>query len=131
MIVAHEQNAAIAKALNFLHYATPIILLVFFLIAFAARSILYSNTAAVRPSTPSQLGPGGKPLPVKKPISETAKLKAALDFSRPRKLLFNSLSAFAAITYLANSAIVILHALVERKNGWWCGEAVVVSPLEA
>ncbi|KAB8532564.1 hypothetical protein FH972_025509 [Carpinus fangiana] len=122
----HADNPTIVSILTVLYYAYPIILLVFFLVAFAVRGIAYSNSSETTEAPSSQLGPGGKPLPLKKKASQVESLKAALDFSRPRKLLFNWLSAFAATTFLANSTVVILHALVARSEGYWCGKAVVV-----
>ncbi|KAF6226337.1 hypothetical protein HO133_009203 [Letharia lupina] len=109
------------------HYASPIILLVFFLVAFTAHSILTaSKEDVVQPET-GQTGPGGKPLPRNSsPTAKAAREKKALDFSPSRKLLFTWLSAGVVLTFLGNAVTVIVHALLDRKDNWWCGQAVVI-----
>ena len=111
------------------HYSSPIILLVFFLVAFTAHSILTASKEDVVPAkTGGQTGPGGKPLPRNtSPTAKAAREKKALDFSPSRKLLFTWLSAGVVLTFLGNAVTVIVHALVDRKDNWWCGQAVVVS----
>lgn len=106
------------------HYVYPIVLLIFFLFAFTLRSIL--TTEKVNPDTPAvaETGPGGKPLPKKNITKVNA--DANLDFSRPRKLLFDWLSVFTALTFIANATAIIIHALWKRRQGWWCGKDVVV-----
>ena len=110
-----------------LHFASPIILLAFFLIVFTAHSIASaSSDAVVKPST-EQTGPGGKPLPQNTSLSAKAKIrKDILDFSRARKLLFQWLTVGAILTFIGNAVIVILHAVLDRKDNWWCGESVAV-----
>lgn len=110
--------------LVYLHYAAPIILLSFFLLAFTLRSILTANNTNPVADTPSHtLGPGGKPLPKKLPVRNK---DIPFDFTRSRKLLFDWLSVFTALTFVANATNVILHALVAQDEGWWCGKAAVV-----
>lgn len=110
------------------HYASPIILLVFFLLAFTAHSILTASEEDVVQAETSQTGPGGKPLPRNSsPTAKVAREKKALDFSPSRKLLFTWLSLSVVLTFLGNTVTVIVHALLGRKDNWWCGEAVVVS----
>ena len=112
------------------HYASPIILLVFFLLAFTAHSILTASEEDVVQAETSQTGPGGKPLPRNSsPTAKVAREKKALDFSPSRKLLFTWLSLSVVLTFLGNTVTVIVHALLGRKDNWWCGEAVVVSDL--
>ena len=109
------------------HYASPIILLVFFLVAFTAHSILTAPKEDVVQAEPSQTGPGGKPLPrTSSPTAKAAREKKALDFSPSRKLLFTWLSVGVVLTFLGNAATVIVHAVLDRKDNWWCGQAVVV-----
>ena len=109
------------------HYASPIILLVFFLVAFTAHSILTASKEDVIQVTTSQTGPGGKPLPrTSSPAAKAAREKKALDFSPSRKLLFTWLSAGVVLTFLGNVVTVIVHALLDRKDNWWCGQAAVV-----
>lgn len=117
-----------------LQYASPIILLFFFLVAFSVRSVYIADdskeiggpASSSDPGHPPQLGPGGKALPARKLPRTDSSLAANLDFSRPRKLLFNWLSVFTALTFVANAANICLHAIVKRREGWWCGEATVV-----
>ena len=126
-------NKTTIGLLTVLDYATPIILLFFFLSVFTLRSVLSADHGNIRdtqsPTTPPvvEYGPGGKPLPPNKPrLDET--VLASLDFSRSRKLLFRSLAVFTAGTFLANGAVVCLHALVDRKHHWWCGQSYTVRP---
>lgn len=112
------------------HYASPIILLIFFLVAFTTHSILTAPKEDVVQAETGQTGPGGKPLPRNSsPTAKAAREKKALDFSPSRKLLFTWLSAAVVLTFLANAATVIVHALLDRKDHWWCGQAVVVCDL--
>ena len=106
------------------HYASPFTLLSFFLIAFTVHSIATaSDDTDVAPSQ-DQTGPGGKPLPKKiKPKEDV------LDFSPARKLLFNWTQVGVILTLVANAVVVIVRALVDREDNWWCGQAVAVSSL--
>lgn len=119
---------AAQRILSVVHVAHPLVLLAFFLLTFTLRSILISdNSKSSETPSQEQVGPGGKPLPRKKPPKEDDE-HAYLDFSRPRKLLFQWLSLAVALTSLGNAVTVIVHALVERDQQWWCGQTVVVRP---
>ena len=109
--------------LIYLHYASPICLLVLFLTALATYSIVTAPKREPSQDTSDLTGPGGKPLP-KKPKS--GKDNARLDFSPARKRLFIGLSVGAVLTYVADAAGVIVHALWDRRDNWWCGEAKAV-----
>lgn len=105
----------------YIHFASPTILLAFFLVAFTAHSIgTASKDAVVRPST-EQTGPGGKPLPAK-----TKRENPTVDFSPARKLLFIWLSVGTILTFVGSAVVVILHAVLARREHWWCGESVAV-----
>ncbi len=120
LTMAHE-------VMVYTHYASPIILLVFFLVAFTAHSILTASKEDVIQVQTGQTGPGGKPLPrTSSPTAKAAREKKALDFSPSRKLLFTWLSVGVVLTFLGNAVTVIVHALLDRKDNWWCGQAVVV-----
>lgn len=109
------------------HYASPIILLIFFLVAFTTHSILTASEEDLIHAVPGQTGPGGKPLPrTSSPAAKAAREKKALDFSPSRKLIFIWLSAGVVLTFLGNAGTVIVHALLDRRDSWWCGQAVVV-----
>ena len=115
------------KVMIYTHYASPVVLLVFFLVAFTTHSILTASKEPLVEVKPGQTGPGGKPLPrTSSPTAKAAREKKALDFSPSRKLLFTWLSAGVVLTLLGNAVTVIVHALLERKDNWWCGQAVVV-----
>ena len=119
-------KADAVEFLEFVQYAYPIILLAFFLLAFTARSIATSSSASSKADEPIY-GPGGKPLPASKKAKKASKCDPGPDLSRPRKLVFEWLSVVACLTFVANAINVIVHALYARKQGWWCGQAAVVS----
>lgn len=114
------------RVLDVVHYAYPILLLVFFIAAFTARTILAAKAATASEQKPTkvQFGPGGKPLPVR---SHSYKQTPLLDFSRSRKLVFQWLSVFLCLTFAGNATIVCVQALFKRHEGWWCGQAMTVS----
>lgn len=115
------------RILSIIHFAYPIVLLVYFLTTFTIRSIVSASGPDNDDKTSEpQLGPGGKPLPKKKAPAEDKK-KTFLDFSRPRKLLFEWLTLAATLTLAGNAVTVVVHALYARKEEWWCGQATVVS----
>lgn len=119
----HERERA-EKALTALQFAYPIFLLVFFLSAFAARSVLTATKEDDEQAAPKvQYGPGGKPLPVR---AQSFTRVVQRDFSRPRKLVFEWLSVALCLTWMGNAAVVIVHALYDREEGWWVGQAPTV-----
>ena len=121
-----HNTAAAQKALEVLQFGYPIFLLFFFLLAFAARSVLTAAPADDEEQAPPriQYGPGGKPLPVR---SQSFRRVVPRDFSRPRKLVFEWLSVALCLTWVGNATVVILHALYDREHGWWVGQAPTVS----
>ncbi len=113
--------------LVYTHYCSPIILLAFFLIAITAYSIATASSDAVLHPSTEHTGPGGKPLPQKvTPSAKEKQEKNALCFSRGRRLLFEWLSVGTILTFVGNAVVVILHAIFDRKDNWWCGESVAV-----
>ncbi|KAK4964031.1 ATP-binding cassette-type vacuolar membrane transporter Hmt1, partial [Elasticomyces elasticus] len=118
-------NRTALNILVYLHYAYPIVLLFLFLVSFTLRSVIAARNVQPDESSQPQLGPGGKPLP-NKTAPTSAREKDILDFSRPRKLLFEWLSVAAALTFIANTITVIVHALYKRSEHWWCGQSVVI-----
>lgn len=122
-------NKTATELLKYLHFAYPLILLVFFITTFTIHSIISANSANDENERTSlseeHTGPGGKPLPKKTgPIGSN---KEVLDFSRPRKLLFEWLALGAALSFVGNAITVVVHALYSRDEQWWCGQATVVS----
>ena len=119
-------NLIARRILDYLHYAYPIALLLFFLLAFTAQSIKISNRNANDAPQNCKTGPGGKPLPERSP-NRPQRNDLEDPVSSKQKLVFEWLSAAAAVTFIANCATVIIHALYSRDEGWWCGQPVVVS----
>lgn len=113
--------------LTYLQIAYPIALLIIFLTAFTVRSVVTARNDNDDTPQSDQLGPGGKPLPRKSQKDKSE--KNALDFSRPRKLLFLSLQSGVLLSITGNVALVIFHALLERDQRWWCGQAPTVRHL--
>ena len=117
-------HSAAQRTVVWLHYASPIILLFLFLVAFMVSSIR-AAPRETKSNEPVLRGPGGKPLPQNKRGKSEPKPQLP-EFSPARRILFNWISLGAAITFVANAVAVILHALVGRKDGWWCGEHAAV-----
>ncbi len=124
---ASEPAAPSTSILVYIHFASPIILLAFFLFVFTAHSIATASKNVVVRSSKQQTGPGGKPLPQYiSPSAKAQREKQNLDFSPARKLLFTWLSVGAILTFVGNAIGVILHAVFYRSERWWCGESVAV-----
>jgi hypothetical protein len=124
--VWRRNGTATEIALDMTHFNYPWVLLVIFLTAFVTNSVLTAESS-VDATEPVVTGPGGKPLPRSaKKTREAREKKKLKDFSQGRKLLFIWLSAGLITTFVANATIIIAHALTERENGWWCGEATAV-----
>ena len=120
-------DSALDSLLIILHYASPILLLVLFLVAFTVHSIVTAPKDNTLNASAEQTGPGGKPLPQNTGARAAAQKKQVLDFSPARKLLSIWLSVGTILTFLGNAVVVIIHTLLDRKQGWWCGEDVAVS----
>ncbi|KAJ9666321.1 ATP-binding cassette-type vacuolar membrane transporter Hmt1 [Coniosporium apollinis] len=116
------------RILRTLHYAYPIVLLLFFLCAFTLQSIRASSkrNSNGNGAPDQQLGPGGKPLPNLDPTRNAPKKPKHDDISRPRKLVFEWMSVVLALTFIGNTINVIVHALYDREEQWWCGQAMVI-----
>jgi hypothetical protein len=109
-----------------LQIGSPIANLLIYLIAFTIRSITTARNDNDIDHEPQQLGPGGKPLPTHNHNIKGAHPKDSLDFSRPRRILFEWLSAGILLSLVGNIIIVLTHALYDRKHEWWCGQAPTV-----
>lgn len=112
--------------LLYIHFAYPPLLLALFLVAFTVHSIVTASKDTTIAVSPDQTGPGGKPLPKNTGPSARSKKTEITDFSRARKLLFDLLSVGVILTFVGNAVVVILHALIYRKDNWWCGQSVAV-----
>lgn len=122
-------NPVAQRVLRYTQVAYPIVLLLLYLVTFTIRSVLNASKDEEAIHEPEQLGPGGKPLPLRKnnQPKKRSNIPADLDFSRPRKLLFEWLSVGVIFSLGANIVVTIVHALLARKERWWCGEAPTVS----
>ncbi|KAF2654985.1 hypothetical protein K491DRAFT_599724 [Lophiostoma macrostomum CBS 122681] len=119
------RNDTLRWAVTRLSYTYPIFLLVFFLVAFTARSVLSTKSNPNIAKT-TQLGPGGKPLPQTDPTRNFVKKTVSDDVTLSQKRVFQWLSLAATLTFAANATNVIVHALYARKENWWCGAHVVI-----
>ena len=116
-------------ALNIVHFNFPWAILIVFVVAFVTNGILTAEPST-ESKEPQLTGPGGKPLPrsTKKKKQEEERVKRQLqDFSHSRKLVFYYLSAVVLATFVASGVNVVVHALAESENGWWCGKSTAVS----
>lgn len=119
-------NKTAQDILVYVHYAYPIILLVLFLAATTAHAVLTAAKDELGQAVPDQTGPGGKPLPRNTSPGAKEKTQKVFDFSPSRKLFFTWISVLAILTFLGDAIVAIVHALVDKKNNWWCGESAVV-----
>ncbi|KAL8783337.1 MAG: hypothetical protein Q9213_004712 [Squamulea squamosa] len=117
-------NRTAQSILIYVHFGSPILLIIFFLVVFTAHSIATASVETTVKDPQDRTGPGGKPLPSKS--RKTSQEKDRLDFSPARKLLFNWLSVGTIATFVANAVVVITHALVDREHHWWCGQSVAI-----
>ncbi|KAK1055369.1 ATP-binding cassette-type vacuolar membrane transporter Hmt1, partial [Friedmanniomyces endolithicus] len=119
-------NPTALLILHYLQVISPILLLALYVITFTVHSIVTARDDDDPTTAPEQLGPGGKPLPKKNIDKKGPRLAEAYDFSKPRKLLFEWISLGVLATFAGNITVVIVHALVERGERWWCGQAPTI-----
>ncbi|KAH8909902.1 hypothetical protein BR93DRAFT_943802 [Coniochaeta sp. PMI_546] len=106
----------------------PAVLLVTFIISAATYSI-QSSKSEEELLEPSATGPGGKPLPATKrrkrgqhsPVFEVY-------IGVWARRVFQYITAAVVLTFVADCADVIAHALDDQDPTWWCGEERVCSP---
>lgn len=109
------------------HYASSILLIVSFLLAFTIHSIATSSEDSTLVASTDQKGPGGKPLPQSKSQRAKAQRKIQiLEFNPMRKLLFTWISFGLMLSFVASAALAISHTVLDRGNDWWCGPDVAV-----
>lgn len=105
----------------------PAVLLVTFIVSAATYSI-HSSKSEEELLEPTATGPGGKPLPATKrrkrgdrdPVYEVY-------IGRWTRRLFQYITAAVVLTFVADCAAVIAHALDDQEAAWSCGEERVVS----
>jgi hypothetical protein len=119
-------SSMVHKLLEYVHVAYPIVLLVFYLVVATAYSILHSKSEDNAEGEIKTAGPGGKPLPKKSPTRRMTDSSQQNGFSHSRKLFFQWTSIGIVFSFIGNIVIVILHALVEQEERYWCGQAMTV-----
>jgi len=120
-------SATAHAVLHYTQFSYPLILLVVFLVSFVAHSIISSPTHQSVSSRSNLTGPGGKPLPTtSRPPSNGPPEPKNEGFGKIRSLLFCWLSVALICTFIGNTINIVVHAIAERKSGWWCGQATVV-----
>ncbi|RFU23944.1 hypothetical protein B7463_g12395, partial [Scytalidium lignicola] len=120
-VVAYDRITT--TILDRIHFCYPWVLLIIFITVFTVDSIRSSQTFK-ESSQPVVTGPGGKPLPRR--ANKSKDKKKQQDFSSPQKAVFRWASAALISTFIGNAINIIIHALTEHHNGWWCGEATAI-----
>ena len=113
---------------SILQIAYPLVVLFAYLVAFTVRTIATASTNDddESPQQSTSLGPGGKPLPKHTKTHKNHRDEGLQDFTNTQKLLFQWLTVGVTFSLLANIVVVLTHALYDRKEGWWCGQAATV-----
>lgn len=115
---------AARELLEYLQTCYPVFFLLLFFVVFLASSM--AKAGKLNEHDPHRVGPGGRPLPRR---SRSSGVNVRKEFSKNVKHVFNWLSVGVLVTFLADSAIYILHVMVARSENWWRGQASVVSCL--
>jgi hypothetical protein len=110
--------------LQYLRIISPIALLLAFVIAFIVSSI--SSARQLTPTTTPACGPGGRPLP-KRTRSTMAIMKNQQNVSPRFRIVFQWLSLAVLLTFLVDATVNVSHAIIDRSEHWWRGQATVVS----
>lgn len=110
--------------LEYLHIGYPIFVLVVFIAAFIASSVLVAKDSS-NETLQVKIGPGGRPLPARSRSTMTV-AKTAQTYTRGTVMLFRWLTLVVLLTFLADAAINVSHAIIARSEHWWCGQSVVV-----
>lgn len=110
--------------LRFLRTLSPIALLLAFVVAFVVSSVI--SAMQVTPPPRPACGPGGRPLP-KRTRSSMATIKKNQNSISPRfRVVFQWLSITVLLTFVVDAALNITHAILDRSEHWWRGQAAVV-----
>ena len=113
--------------LNWTKKLYPGLLLVLFVLGFVTYGIINAPEDAGKVQVHPMKGPGGRPLPLRRKSANQVKEAASVkDFSPLAKLIFQILQTAVLLTFLANAALILFQALVDRKLQWWPGESAIV-----
>lgn len=116
-----DPHAAL-ELLEYLRTCYPIFILILFVVAFVANTMVTASKAKQKES--QRMGPGGRPLPKRTRSSHSFRKTKA--FSKTVKRIFNWLSVAVLVTYLADAIIYVVHVMVARSEHWWRGQSMVV-----
>ncbi|KAK2757039.1 hypothetical protein FQN54_005008 [Arachnomyces sp. PD_36] len=112
------------EILSYTRIISPIALLVIFLVAFVAQSVVAAKKNK-HVKNGVKTGPGGRPLP-RRTRSTAYVHREPVEFSRNTKLAFKCVSAAVILTFIVDAGVNMAHVIVNRDEHWWCGQAVVV-----
>lgn len=113
--------------LNWTKKLYPALLLVLFVVGFVTYGIINAPEDAGKVQVHPMKGPGGRPLPLRRKSANQVKEAASVkDFSPLAKLIFQVLQTGLLLSFLANAALIVFQALVDRKLQWWPGESAIV-----
>ncbi|KAJ5988762.1 hypothetical protein N7481_003972 [Penicillium waksmanii] len=112
---------AARELLDYLRSCYPVILLLLFVVAFVANTMVIARNANQEDA--ENVGPGGRALPRR---ARSSSLKKTQSFSRTVKHCFNWLSVGVLLTFLADASIYITHVVLARSEQWWRGQSVVI-----
>ncbi|KAI5289149.1 hypothetical protein KEM54_004321 [Ascosphaera aggregata] len=115
-------------ALELIWTFSPLVLVISFLVSFVVNSILAARQLETDGITDGNHGPGGKPLPKRPRITPGTSEGARPDFSLGAKTAFKWLNVGILLTYIADGLNAMSHAILERKQHWWSGQAFVLVP---
>lgn len=117
-----DPHAAL-ELLEYLRTCYPLFLLLLFVVAFVANTMVTASKANQNES--QRMGPGGRPLP-KRSRSSHGTFRKTKGFSQTVKRFFNWLSVAVLVTYLADATIYVAHVMVASSEHWWRGQSMVV-----
>ena len=122
-----RQTPTLELFFSVLQIAYPLVVLFVYLTTFTISSIVTARNRNEEPAEDvTTLGPGGKPLPKHTKTTKDRQSEEDARFTNPQRLLFEWLTVGICFTLIGNIVVVIAHALIERKEGWWCGQAPTV-----
>jgi hypothetical protein len=113
------------RIIHYTQFIYPIILLLVFVVGFAIHGVITAGNDPTSPPPPNVTGPGGKPLPTRRP--SRTKVPQKENVNVVKRLLFIWIGFGLVATFIGNAINIVVHALVKRRDGWWCGEATAVS----
>lgn len=119
-------HAVLHEVLSYVRIASPIGLLIAFVISFVVNSVISAKQLTPHRNNVTS-GPGGRPLPKRTRSAMQVVARERPDVSPRFKLVFKWLSVGVLLTFIADAALNMAHAIIARSEHWWRGQAVVVS----